>query len=187
MEYQLQVDRYHLLDGLQKFRTRRRRFRASEKALFAFDGRFLSIEALDVVVVAQANGVWPGVASVGVQFVVALARVPPTGEGTIEIACRDNHLKVGSLTVGCEWQPVSHSLLKLPAAPDWIEALSLKYRGTRGQILAGGHNFSIERAERKLHKVVARAAKLLAPLGVTQQDLRVLVDDRLAKRYAVRR
>ena len=186
MEYQLSVDRYDLLEGLEKFKTRRRKFRSTEKALFGFDGRFFSIEALDVVVVAKADGVWPGIASAGASFVVALAQVPPVGDPVdpVRIACKDQHLRFGSLTIGCEWQPVSHTLLKLPAAPDWIEALSLKYCGTRAHILAGGYNFDIEKAERKLGKLVARVTKLLAPLGVTEQDLRLVVEDRLAKRFA---
>jgi len=184
MEYQLSVDRYDLLEGLKKFRTRRRKFRSTERALIGFDGRFLSIEALDVVVVAKAEGVWPGVASAGVSLVVALAHSPPVGE-PVRVTYVDQHLRIGTLTVGCDWQPTSHTLLRLQAAPDWIEALSLKYRGTRAQILARGYQVDIEKAERKLNRLVTRAYNLLAPLGVTQHDLRALIDDRLAKRYAV--
>ena len=63
----------------------------------------------------------------------------------------------------------------------FFEALSLKYPATRAQILAGDNKLAIEEAERKLDKLVAKASKLLEPLGVTQQELRLLVRDRLAK------
>lgn len=184
MEYQLTVDRYDLSEGLKHFEIRRK-VRPSQKAILGFDGRFFSMEALDRVIVAKAEGTWPGIAYVSATFVVALARVPLAVDSVV-VTCDGERLRLGPLTVSCTWQPVSHTLLKLPAAPDWVEALSLKYRARRSQILTDGYEFDIENAERKLTKLIIRVAKPLAPLGVTEQDIRSLIEGRLAERYAGR-
>lgn len=192
MDYQLSVDRYDLLEGLKHFKPRRK-VRASARkrsatspadvAVLGFDGRFFSIEALDQVIVAKADGVWPGLATVNSNVIVALAVAPPTGD-PVSIACNGERLRIGSLTIGCTWQPVSHRLLELPASPDWVEAISIKYRLRRSQILAKGYGRVIAKAERKLAALIADTAKSLSPLGVTEKDIRLLVENRLAERYA---
>jgi hypothetical protein len=100
------------------------------------------------------------------------------------VRCDGDRLRFGSLTLGCEWQPVSDALLELPAVPDWVETLSVKYQASRGRILAGGYQVEIRKAERKLAMLTARIAKSLAPLGVTEQDIRALIEDRMARRFA---
>ena len=56
MDYQLRVDRYDLVEGLKYFKIRRR-IKATEKAVLAFDGRYFSIEAFERTVTAKAEGV----------------------------------------------------------------------------------------------------------------------------------
>lgn len=184
MEYQLSVDRYDLLDGLKKFKSPRR-IRSLERALLGFDGKYFSIEALDQVIVAKAEGLWPGIASVSATLIVALAKVPPAGD-PIMVMCTGSRLQLGSLAMDCTWQPVSHTLLRLPATADWAEAISLKYCATRAEILAGKLEGKIRNAERKLDSLIVKAAKSLAPVGVTEQDIRSIVERRLEEKYADR-
>jgi len=146
--------------------------------LLGFDGKFFSIEALDRVITAKAEGKWPGLASVSANLIVALAIAPPAGDSII-VTCHKEHLRIASMTMGCTWQSVAHTLLKLPAASDWIEALSLKYRSTRAQILNGGYQRDIQNAERKLDKLIIKVAESLASLGVSEQDIRLLIETRL--------
>lgn len=182
MNYELSVDIHDLIAGLKRFRLRRK-IRPTEKAILAFDGRFCSIEALDTVIVANATGVWPGIARFSASVIVALVKFPPANDPFI-VSLDGDRLKLGSLNIGCEWQPVSHTLSKLPAAPDWVQALSLKYRATRGQILSEGLEEEIAQAERKLAMLITRITKSLSPLGVSENDIRSLVENRLAERYS---
>lgn len=182
MQYHLNVDRLDLFEGLKHFKIRRK-VRPSEKAILGFDGRFFSIEALDRVIVTKAEGTWPGLAYVGATFVVALAKFPPTVD-VVQVTCDGERLRLGPLTVGCTWQPVSHKLLELPASPDWVETLSFKYQVRRSKIVAAGYGRIIAKAERKLATLIADTAKSLSPLGVTEKDIRLLVENRLAERYA---
>ena len=182
MTYQLSVNGNDLRNGLKYFKSRRK-IRSYEKAVLAFDGHFFSIEALDKTIAAHAEGVWPGIAYVSASVILAFATAPPT-EDPILLSCDGEHLRFGSLKVGCEWQPVSHTLMKIKAAPDWVDALSLKYRAKRAQLISGKHLASIAAAEKTLTKLIKECAKKLSPLGISDKDIRLLIEDRLEKRYA---
>jgi hypothetical protein len=195
MQYELRVNQNDLLEGLNRFEPRNSRelrklqkvlgkIRGKPMAELAFDGKFFSIEALDRVAVVKAEGEWPGIATVSASVVVAFATAPPPAGDPVIVTCDGEHLRFGSLTVGCTWQSVAHTLLQLPAAPDWIEALSLKYRSTRAQILAGGYERDIQKAERKLDKLIKKVVESLSPLGISEQDIQLLVERRLTERYA---
>ena len=182
MTYELSVNGNDLRNGLVHFKTRRK-IKSHEKAVLAFDGRYLSIEALDKVLVAGADGIWPGIAYVTAGVVVAFASAPPAGD-SVMLSCDGERVRLGSLTVGCKWQPVSHTLMRIDAVPDWIEALSLKYRAHRSEMVSGKHRAAISEAETKLTKLIGQVAKKLAPVGITEDDLRRLVEQRLVERYA---
>ena len=73
----------------------------------------------------------------------------------------------------------------MPGAPDWIGALSLRYRmpppGDAGRRYTG----EIATAERKLDQLIDRVAKPLLPFGVTADDLHALVHRRLMERWGL--
>ena len=69
MDYRLSVDRQHILEGLRRLKTRRRKLAGRETAIFGFDGSYLTIESDDTVVLAHAVGAWPGNAYVSPLFV----------------------------------------------------------------------------------------------------------------------
>jgi hypothetical protein len=181
MAYDLAVDRRELVNGLRRF------IRAdvwpSQKAAVAFDGRFFSIKAANRVIVAHAQGTWPGLAYVRANVVIAMAMAPPEGE-PVRVSCDGKRLRFGSFAVMCAWQPISATLLSLPAAPDWVEALSREYHACRAQATLGGNPPDRLRSEQQLARLVSRAARPLAALGITEEDIRSLIQRRLAQRLA---
>lgn len=180
--YTLVADGAHFREGLKRFHGMRKP-RAAERASFAFDGGFLSVDALGSVFAARATGAWPGVATCAAAIVPALAIAPPSG---VQVSLRyfDGRLRVGTLTVDAAWMPVSGELLAFPAAPDWVEALSLKFRMDRARLLQSGRMAEVAAAEKKLAGAIAKAAKSLAPLGVPETDIRTLVERVLVDRWA---
>lgn len=182
MNYQLSINGNDLRNGLVHFKTRRK-IKSHEKAILAFDGQYLSIESLDKVLVAGADGTWPGIAYITAGVIVAFASAPPAGDSVL-LSCNGERVRFGSLTVGCKWQPVSQTLMRVEAVPDWVEAISLKYRAHRSTMISGKHKAVISEAETKLTKLIGQVAKKLAPVGITEDDLRSLVEQRLAERYA---
>lgn len=186
MDYRLSVDRQHVLEGLRRLKTRRRKLARRETAIFGFDGSYLTIESDDTVVLAHAVGAWPGNAYVSPLFVRALAAALPTADPIIA-TCDGDRLRFGTTAMICKWRPVSDTLLDLPPARDWIQALAIRYTRSRGQIIREGLALEVREAERKLDALVARAAKMLVPLGVPPGDVHDLVERRLETRYGARK
>ncbi|MGC2519347.1 MAG: hypothetical protein WA373_09625 [Burkholderiales bacterium] len=179
MEYRLSVGLKEFRLALGRFKTRKK-VRVRERAMLGFDGSFLSIEAIGLVAAMHAEGQWPGVAVIPAEYITTLARVPPKLDPVV-LTCDGARVKIETISFPCTWQPVSNILLEMDGAPEWVQALLLKYRRTRGEILANKLQPKIDDAERQLEKLLRRTAKHLAPLGVTIDDLRKLIELRLQK------
>jgi hypothetical protein len=150
-----------------------------------FDGSYLTVEALDQIFVARATGAWPGNAHVGATLIAALKQAPPAGDPLI-VRCDGKRVSIGSVRIECEWQPVSAALVDSPAASDWLGALAMSYSMPRGRIATEELANAVDDAQRKLSQLVARVAESLAPVGVTKEDVRSLVESRLRERYGGR-
>jgi hypothetical protein len=180
--YELIVDRGHVIQGLAAFRLPRK-VHSRDRAIIAYDGTFATFEAFDDFFAARATGCWPGNAHVSAMLLRALVQALPAGDPLI-VRCDGERVSIGTLRVDCKWQQVSESLTKAPAARDWVASLALAYTLPRGRIVTDGLAKEVSDAERKLAALVARTAKFLAPLGVTADDVRALVERRLEERYA---
>jgi hypothetical protein len=185
MEYALAVNGRSLDIALRVFRVPRK-IKSSDRAILGFDGKFLSIDAFDQTILAAAKGEWPGNAHISVTLVRALIQVPPDGDPVI-LRCDGQRVTLGTVKVGCKWQPVSSIVLARPRQPEWFEGIALKYTLPRARIIAEGRGSEVKAAERKLTALVHRIAKSLAPMGVTVEDVSSLIERRLEERYVVGR
>jgi hypothetical protein len=178
MRYELIVDRRELVNGLRRFI--RKEVWPSEKAVIAFDGRFFSIKASNRVIVAHAEGTWPGLAYVRSNAIIALALAPPDSE-PLRICCDGKRITFGTYAMICAWQPISATLLSLPATPDWVEALSRGYRSTsaRNRTCEATPGTLTTKSEQQLARLVAQAVKALSELGIAEEDIRSLLEKRL--------
>jgi hypothetical protein len=178
MQYELTVDRRELVNGLRRFI--RKEVWPSQKAVIGFDGRFFSIKASNRAIVAHAEGTWPGLAYVRSNAIIALALAPPDAE-PLRICCDGKRITFGTYAIFCAWQPISSTLLSLPATPDWVEALSRGYRSSsaRNRTCEPTQGKITTKSEQQLARLVAQAVKALYELGITEQDIRSLLDKRL--------
>jgi len=183
-DYELLVDRGHVLQGLQIFRVPRT-VRPRDRAILGFDGAYLTVEAFDQMFVARATGAWSGNARVSATFVAALKQAVPAVDPLV-LRCDGERVSIGTMRIDCEWQPVSETLTRAPAVRDWVATLALRYTMPRGRIVTQGLAKEVADAEHKLSQLVVRVAKSLGPLGVTTQDVRSLVEMRLGERYGGR-
>ena len=129
-DYELLVDRTHVIQGLEGFRIPRKP-RTKERAVLGFDGSYLTVEALDQMFVARATGRWPGNARVGASLIAALKQATPAGDPLV-VRCDGDRVSIGSMSVDCEWQPVSAGLTTTAPAADWVAALARRYSTPRG-------------------------------------------------------
>ena len=178
---ELFVERGHVLQGLRAFRVPRK-IRPRDRAIFGYDGAFLTVEAFDQMFVARATGTWPGNAGVAATLIAALISATPSGN-PLRLRCNGMRVSIGNISVDCEWQPVSETLMAVPAARDWLASLALAFTLPRGKIITGGYVNEVADAERRLHQLLVRNAKSLAPLGVEVEDLRKLVVAKLQERF----
>ena len=124
-----------------------------------------------------AKGEWPGEARFSASLVYALKHYPPIGDVAITY---DNHaLTIGTSKVAATWNACIAEGATIPDDADWVATLVIaaRERGFRRD-----HGSSLHTARRELARRIAHAADELAPLGITQSDLRALVEVRLLER-----
>jgi hypothetical protein len=90
--------------------------------------------------------------------IVPAARTSRRAGDPLVVHCDGARVWIGSMKIDCQWQPVSQSLMKIPAARDWIAALALRYFLPPGRIATEGLTKEVENTERKLARLVARVA-----------------------------
>jgi len=178
----LSIDGAQLRYQLGMIARQLRKLKPHERALLGFDGASLTIEARDTVCFVQAVGTWTGTARAPATLVAALAACPPVGD-RIEVVYDGRHLRLGPLKVEADWVPISTTLQRALPAADWVQGIALRYSKPRGQLMREGLVPTVTAAERKLAQLVRRTARSLAPTGVSEDDVRELVECRLAERF----
>lgn len=175
MTYELSVDRAHLDHAWRILAPRIRRIKAAERAILGFDGLCMTIEVRNAMTHAQAVGVWPGNAVVAATTIAALTAAPMLGD-RVTVSCDQENVKFGPIKVGCVWQPISDKVMDLDPVADWLRGIAIKYTKSRGQIVSEGLTREVELAEGKLAVIVKRAAKTLAPIGISAPELERLIE-----------
>ena len=124
-----------------------------------------------------ANGVWPGEARFSASLIYALRHYPPRGD--VAITCDGRSLVIGSSKVAATWHSCTPTDAIIPDDADWVSTLVL---AATEDGLRRDFGSSVHKAERELARRIARAAAHLAPLGITQSDVRALVEVRMLER-----
>lgn len=148
--------------------------RCGEEAVLSFDGQCLHIELGGMGVTPPARGEWSGQARVAAIFIVALAKVPPSGD-TIEFRVENGELHIGTSVAACVWQPAWSRSIDLPenASDEQILALPLQYE--MPEIIASGYERLLQRAEKKRALAIAKALAAVSEFGVTREEIQALV------------
>lgn len=149
--------------------------------LLAYEAGFLSIEAGEVTAVMHADGEWHGRASFSPEILRALATVPPA-QDPIHFAYADGHLMIGSMSIPCQWNIVSQAFIRDVADPGMLDWLALDRTVARLEVRGTGMGEQIRRAREKAERRIRNAATQLAELEVTEEDIRALVEARVAAR-----
>lgn len=143
--------------------------------MVAFEGGFLSIESGDVVCVMRAHGAWHGRATFKPSVLQALAKVPPVVK-PIPLAYADGHLLLAGMTIPCEWQSTAKALVNDLLNPSLPELLALARTIPRAEIQGSELGKKISSAANAAEKRIKSAAKQLQELGITEADIRQLVE-----------
>lgn len=150
-------------------------------ALLAFEGGFLSIESGEVTTVMRATGEWHGRATFSPQTLRAIATVPPN-QDPLTISYADGHLLIASMTIACEWHPVSENFIHNLENPSLFELLVMERTLPRSEIKSTELGRRVTDAAKDAEKRIRKAASQLADLQVTEVELVALVNSKIKAR-----
>jgi hypothetical protein len=149
--------------------------------LMAFEGGFLSLESGEVTAVMRAEGEWHGRALFSPSVLRALATVPPIAD-PIPIAYAEGRILFGGLTIPCQWSLPSQELVQELLNPDLIDLLAMGRTLSRADMRGTELGKRVRSAIMKADRRIGNAAKQLADLGISEQEIRALVEARIAAR-----
>lgn len=150
-------------------------------ALLAFESGFLSIESGEVTAVMHAAGEWHGRAVFSPQTLRAIATVPPN-QDPLTISYAEGHLLVASMTIACEWHPVSENLIQNLESPSLFDLLVMERTLPRAEIKSTELGRRVTAAAKDAEKRIRKAVSQLADLHVTEAELLALVDSKIKGR-----
>jgi hypothetical protein len=150
-------------------------------ALLAYEHGFLSIESGEVAAVMRAEGEWHGRATFSGEVLRAIATVPP-GQDPLPIAYADGHLLIGSMTIACHWQSSSQALIDDLANPSLIDLLALSRTLPRAEMMGSERGKDIKGAVGQAEQRIRKAAAHLVDLGISEGEIRALVERKVAAR-----
>ena len=177
MTNEVSVQRKDLLEAFRPLRLVKNRKDVPE-AIVSMEGDTLCFSVIGMSTYANAEGSWTGEVRIPGAFLLALAKMPPPGDPVV-VAVREGRLHFGALSTACVEQASWKSEIPLPLDPSLSELLRLRYLYTAERIERAGLKIRVEDAHDRAAKLLGQAAKSLAPLDITREDLRDLLVKKL--------
>lgn len=178
----IQVAQRDFKSAMKPFTAKRRKL---GPVLLAFEGGYLSIESGEATAVMHAEGEWHGRAMFSPEFLRAVATYPPP-QDPITVSYAEGHLLIGNMTIPCQWDtPMQHHIQDF-ANPGLVDLLALARTISRAEYVGTGLGSKIRSANEKAERRIRNASAQLIDLEVTEQEIRAMVEARIAKRLIER-
>ena len=130
-----------------------------------------------------AHGAWPGQIRIPAQFVMMLAKAPPSGD-PVQFSVQEGRLHVGSSSVACKIQPAQAKSIELPMNASLLEVLALQFTHTAEEIETAGYSKAVSDARSVAESRIAKASEHLKGLMVEPEELREFVYATLRRKIA---
>jgi hypothetical protein len=150
--------------------------------LMAYEAGYLSFESGEATAVMRAEGIWHGRARFKPSIIQVLALVPPQWD-PVPISYAEGRLLIGSMTIPCTWDLVSHEFIQNLQNPGLVDLLAMARTIPRADLKATELGRKILSAIAQAEKTVTVAAKHLKKLEIEEGDILELVEARIAKRF----
>jgi hypothetical protein len=159
----------------------RPRVKLGSNALLAYEGGFLSIESGEATAVMHASGNWHGRATFSPNVLRAIVTVPPRHDPVL-ITYANGRLNIGGTSIPCTWQTASQPLINNLENPSLLELLALERTIPRSEMKGSPLGRRIRDASARANKRIEKASALLLDLGVTENEIRELIEKNIAAR-----
>ena len=174
MEFSVKVARAELRDALKQLAVMIPA-EATDDGILAFDDGELVMELPGGSIGVEAKGNWAGRVRFRSEIARTLSRQLPEGD-PLEISVRDDRLYFGDrFSTGCSLCGPEAYSIELPIDPPLWAVLGLRVHHTEEAIEAAGLNERLDDADTEAWELIRRAAKPLAKLGVTRDEVVKLV------------
>jgi hypothetical protein len=176
----LSVDLKEFVALLKRISLTRKRA-SSESATLTFRKGFAELQIGAMTLVFHATGNWGGEARFPSTMMVALKKVPPSGD-PVTITFDKGQIAIGSFKMSADWSRAMPNRVVIPDDAEWTDLLLAARELKDGSAWTPKLRQRILNAQGELAKRIGRAAVELAPLGITQSDLRALIEVRFLEK-----
>lgn len=174
----IQVSLHDFKHAMKPFTAKRRKL---GRVLLAFERGLLTIESGEASTVMRAEGEWHGRAYFSPEVLRAIALYPPATDPVV-ISYADGHVILATMTIPCDWVNVAHELAKSIADPDMLDLLAMGRTMPRSEVIGTPLGKDITNAQRRAERRIHNAASELLELGVSEVELRALVEEKITSR-----
>jgi len=179
LEQSLLINREDFLTMLKPLKRFAKKKQAGD-AVLSMDGGDFVISLVGISTGAPATGNWSGEVRVLGKLIWGIAMVPPEGD-PIRLEVRDWRLHIGTLSVSCIAQKTQKNAVNPLMDPELVKMLRLRYVYPLDRLDKAGFTPALVKAQEKARKIVNRAAKILAPLNISESDLMRMVKEHLRR------
>jgi len=149
-----------------------------EEAILSYDEACVHICLGGMTITVAAAGDWPGQCRVLGNFIMTIAKIPPTDD-PVEFRVKDGLLNIGSSSFRCAWQTAWSAQLDLPVNASMIDLLAMRHRHTSEEIMQSGLSAALKDAEVKRDRLITKAVKFLGAMSITEHDIRLMIDEKI--------
>lgn len=126
------------------------------------------------VALARASGRWPGEARLPGAFLLANAKALPKND-PVPIRVEAERFHLAGISIKCVWQRSGAGKTVIPIGATVEMILRIARESSREEIEASGVAKVVDAALEEAEDLIARAAEILARLGVPEEEVRRLV------------
>lgn len=157
----------------------RRGLRLGSHAHFSLENGKLEIECGSVKISLPAQGEWQGIARTSWTVIRSVMGAPPLND-PIPISYAENTLMIGSMSMQCRWSARDQPSVENIDNPTLLDLIALDRLLSLDEAKLRGVEQQVRQARLQYRRRLAKAAEQLEPLGVTESELRVLVESKIS-------
>ena len=174
-----------MLKPLKRFARKKK----EEEAILSMEGGEFYISLIGITTGAPATGNWAGEVRVPARLIWGVAMEPPTGD-PVGMEVRDGRLHIGSLSLSCSARnnkkPAENKMAENPLMDrELVKMLRFRHVYSLEELQKNGLFRDVVKAEEKAYKLVSRAAKILAPLNISELELWRMVKEHFRRGISV--
>lgn len=178
-QVRLEVPRASFLEELKRLNQVLGRKRRMD-ALLRHDAGNLVIRIGGAEAALPAHGHWPGEARISSDWLRSFTKVPPPHDPVV-FQVTGGRMRIGGSTVTCHWQAPGAASVEVTLDMDLATINKLRLEHSEEALVQSGLRPAVLATQAEIDRRIKAAARQLAPLGVSESDVRVLVVGKLGR------